>query len=363
MKAILIPIIIMLSNFAVAQSQAPTNGLVAYYPFNGNGNDASGNGNHLTLTSDNYVNDRHGNNNSALTVLSGFLGTGPQMLDGSDKITIAFWFYTPSTNPGNRYPIYFSGNGWAVSTRMSTDTDQRIRFENGGVNHSPSSENIGNGLNRWVFACVSYDNLTNEVIFYFDNLSSKVQSKEFGQLSATVDASIAQYFTSGTIGKALDDIRIYDRVLNEQEIVLLYNDGGPLPQSSNTWQPNGDNLFYDGFGNIGIGTNEPAAKLTVSGPILSTEVKVKTDVSTYPDFVFKSDYSLPSLVEIENFIRENGHLPEIPTAADAEDGIYLGEMNIKLLQKIEELTLYLIEQNKRIEELERMVQQNDEQSN
>lgn len=72
------------------------------------------------------------------------------------------------------------------------------------------------------------------------------------------------------------------------------------------------------------------------------------------DFVFEKDYNLPSLDSIDKFIQENKHLPEIASAEEMKkDGINLSEMNIKLLQKIEEMTLYMIEQNKKINELQK----------
>lgn len=99
-------------------------------------------------------------------------------------------------------------------------------------------------------------------------------------------------------------------------------------------------------GNVGIGTTNPTAKLTVAGDINSREVRVT--VSAGADFVFENNYNLPSLTSVETFIKENKHLPEIASAKEMqENGINLSEMNIKLLQKIEELTLYTIEQEKK----------------
>ena len=103
-------------------------------------------------------------------------------------------------------------------------------------------------------------------------------------------------------------------------------------------------------GNVGIGTNTPDSKLTVAGKIHSQEVKVTIDAGA--DFVFENSYNLPTLEDVEQFIIKNKHLPEIASAKEMEkNGIHLAEMNIKLLQKIEELTLYTIEQQKKIEEL------------
>ncbi|MHC0446355.1 hypothetical protein ACWA1F_13175 [Flavobacterium sp. 3-218] len=99
-------------------------------------------------------------------------------------------------------------------------------------------------------------------------------------------------------------------------------------------------------GNVGIGTANPDAKLTVNGNIHSKEVKVDLNVPA-PDYVFKDDYNLRSLQEVENYIKENSHLPEIPSAKEFENnGINVSEMNMALLKKIEELTLYVIEMKK-----------------
>lgn len=99
-------------------------------------------------------------------------------------------------------------------------------------------------------------------------------------------------------------------------------------------------------GYVGIGTTSPNEKLHVAGKIRATGQE------GWSDFVFYDDYDLPTLEEVESHIEEKGHLKDIPSEADVlEDGIDLTEMDAKLLQKIEELTLYLIEQNKEMKEL------------
>ena len=102
-------------------------------------------------------------------------------------------------------------------------------------------------------------------------------------------------------------------------------------------------------GNVGIGIN-PTEKLTVDGKIRSEEVKV--EIVNGPDYVFEPDYQLRTLQETKAYISEHKHLPEIPSAKEMEaNGVALGDMNMKLLKKIEELTLYQIDL---LEELDKL---------
>ncbi|MCE7996505.1 MAG: hypothetical protein HEP71_31325 [Roseivirga sp.] len=97
---------------------------------------------------------------------------------------------------------------------------------------------------------------------------------------------------------------------------------------------------------VGTDSSPEGYKLAVGGKIIAEEVKVSVQ-SSWPDFVFKPDYRLSSLYEVESFIKTNGHLMHMPPAAEVEtDGFMLAEMDAKLLQQIEELTLHTIEQQK-----------------
>ncbi len=115
----------------------------------------------------------------------------------------------------------------------------------------------------------------------------------------------------------------------------------------------GDVMAFSSLGNVGIGTINPGNfKLAVEGIIGAREVEVKT--GAWADFVFDDAYSLPSLQSVREHIATKKHLPGIPSEAEVKrDGYALGAMDAKLLQKIEELTLYILEQQKRIERLER----------
>jgi len=141
----------------------------------------------------------------------------------------------------------------------------------------------------------------------------------------------------------------------------------------NATSPNNElnigNWIVGNNGTIGIGqfTNQlPANGITADGEKYKLFVKdgirtekVKVDIAAnngWADYVFEKDYKLMPLNSVEKFIKENGHLPEVPTTEEAiKNGIELKEMNILLLKKIEELTLYTIEQQKRIEALEKKV--------
>ncbi|WP_440881151.1 hypothetical protein [Tenacibaculum sp. C7A-26P2] len=106
-------------------------------------------------------------------------------------------------------------------------------------------------------------------------------------------------------------------------------------------------------GKVGVGTKAPDMELTVNGKIHAKEVKIDLAVPA-PDYVFKSEYNLRSIEEVESFIKEHSHLPEIPSAKEfAENGVMQAEMDMNLLKKIEELTLYTITQEKKLKSQEK----------
>jgi len=98
-------------------------------------------------------------------------------------------------------------------------------------------------------------------------------------------------------------------------------------------------------------------KLAVSGGILTEKVRVATSGTAFwADYVFDKSFKLKSLKEVENFIKQNKHLPDVPSTTDVtKNGIDLAETQALLLQKIEELTLYVIQQQKEIDKLKKRV--------
>lgn len=150
--------------------------------------------------------------------------------------------------------------------------------------------------------------------------------------------------------------RIIDSNLGDMTVLIF--------QTRHNSTPFSNSMVITSKGFVGIGSFSPDELLTVKGTIHCQEVKV--DLNVPADYVFekyylgvselKPDYKMPSLAEIEVFIKENHHLPEMPSAKTIqEDGLQLKEMTNLLLQKVEELTLYTIEQEKRIKALEELL--------
>ena len=107
---------------------------------------------------------------------------------------------------------------------------------------------------------------------------------------------------------------------------------------------------FSRHGNVGIGTTSPTHKLSVNGTIRTKEVIVDTG---WADYVFNPGYRLKPLKEIAVYIKANHHLPDIPSEAEVkENGVSLGEMQSKLLAKIEELTLHVIQEHERNDRLQ-----------
>lgn len=101
--------------------------------------------------------------------------------------------------------------------------------------------------------------------------------------------------------------------------------------------------------NVGIGVTNPQYRLSVNGTIQTTEVRVETG---WADYVFNKNYKLKSLSEVENYIQQNNHLPDMPTASEIQkNGLAVGETQTKMMEKIEELTLYVIELQKEVDAL------------
>lgn len=142
-------------------------------------------------------------------------------------------------------------------------------------------------------------------------------------------------------------------------LTYAYIGGNTIADAANTapW------MAFKPNGNVGIGTTNPQAKLAVNGDVFAKKIKVTQASADWPDYVFEAPYMLMPLDSLEGYVKENKHLPEIPTAAIVEkEGLDLGEINKTLTKKLEEVTLYLIEINKRNKALEERLRQLEAQS-
>jgi len=172
-----------------------------------------------------------------------------------------------------------------------------------------------------------------------DNSVSNIYSKPIFMMGIEDRNDMNRFRFSAETGGATN-LKISTK--SQQTIMNIYEDGNDnvtmtLPKA-NSFLGIGTTSFTDGTDTY---------RFAVKGAIRADRVKVYT---TWADYVFEKNYVLPTLEEVEKHIQEKGHLKDIPSAKEVEkNGIELGDMNKKLLQKVEELTLYLIEMNKELQ--------------
>lgn len=203
----------------------------------------------------------------------------------------------------------------------------------------------GNGLNFWAYGNNGYNN--GSKVTFLDNGNVGI-----GTATPTANLEISK----------LNSNLLFD--VNTDNLCKIVSKGWNANIDIHTFQINGtenvNQLILNTNGKVGIGTQNPDEMLTVNGTVHATKVRVTATVPA--DYVFqkyytgkselKSDYTMPTLAEIESFTKKNNHLPNIPSAKEMQtNGVDLGEMNNLLLQKVEELTLYAIEQYKELKRL------------
>jgi len=153
----------------------------------------------------------------------------------------------------------------------------------------------------------------------------------------------------------------WNRTASEGETDFIGNQGVGINGGFAFYNYNNSGIMtelikFKGNGNVGIGITNPDSKLSVNGTVHSKEVKV--DLNGWPDYVFKPTYHLPTLFEVQTYIAQNHHLPDMPSEAEViKNGINLGEMNKILTKKVEELTLYLIEKDKEAQKQQAQIDQ------
>jgi hypothetical protein len=233
-----------------------------------------------------------------------------------------------TTSPSESMHVYKAGTGTA-----------RLLFETGGAG-APSLV-FKNSLNQvdWYLSST-----TGNFSYYDGGDKFTIDTSGNVGIGIAIPTELLHVYKAGTgtarllfeTGGAGAPSLVFKNSLNQVEWYLSSTTG------NFSYYDGGDKFTIDTSGNVGIGTTNPGThKLAVEGTIGCRELTVTT--AAWADFVFKDSYNLIPLNEVEQFISENKHLPGIPTESEVKNrGISLGSISSKLLQKIEELTLYVI---------------------
>ncbi len=283
------------------------------------------------------------------------IGAGNVNFHGNGYFTYGLNFFNQGKNEGgityNRYPSVFD-----QSISFGLASKRMLIFANGSTffgydNNTTDSQTITDGWNNTL-------NIKGNT-FVDGNIKTSntiTTTTNYGLvLSPSSGDAIIRRGTPGNLmisSRGADsDIRFNYNYGGGNGGIKIY-DGGTANYGHLKITSQGHLYLNSKGGYLGIGTTRPDSKLTVAGNIHAREVKVTINAGA--DFVFAENYALPDLEFVENFIKENHHLPEIASEKEMqENGLHLAEMNIKLLQKVEELTLYTIRQEKEIKNLRR----------
>ncbi len=370
LKKEVIKTVILLCVSNILFAQIPTD-YTGYWSFDGEYSDESSNNISSVFTGGTpiYGTDRNGNENSAI-ILDGIddcivLNNSQPVITGLE-FTIACWAKINGQGGGNynQNTLFEQRDEGGSSTLiLSAEVDNIskivVRTSTSGAFTIAETTSLSDGEWHFYVGVLSENTLdlyidkvlVHSVAFNYDgNLTNSVDHVDIGRHRCC--NQMLGYFNG-----LIDDFYIYNRALTPSEITDLYNhNSSAVVTTPGLWSENGSDI-YRLTGNVGIGTTDPGSyKLAVEGIIGAHEIKVTTD--GWADFVFEENYSLMSLSELDAYIKANRHLPEIPTTEEVEEnGISVGEMNAKLLQKIEELTLYLIYQNNKMEEFRKELNQ------
>jgi hypothetical protein len=239
--------------------------------------------------------------------------TGPDVNAGA--LAVLGTSYTSHFNYGNTEDTYIRGG--KVLSKVY------VNEQNGGdvILGSPTTSQIGIGT-----------------------ATPDVNARATIQTASDYTTALVMRNPSGTI-----EFKTYlGGVINGNVVSLGTTGNNPIALYTNST----NRIFIDGFGSVGIGTDNPGIyKLAVNGSIRAKELRINTG---WADYVFEKNYRLKPLAEVEQYIKSNKHLPGIPAAAILQkEGVDVSDMQTKMMAKIEELTLYLIEANKKIAALEK----------
>ena len=286
----------------------------------------------------------------------GVLGIKPNI--GSDGVSVYGWnndagtnnyaglFYTDGTNTttGTNYGVYAAATKGNVNYAGYFKGRVTVESNSGTGSGDDSTSTV-------LYAHVNHGQLVNTKAIYGYSLPVEGYGYGvhgyggyigvYGQANGGADATTSYGLYGYASGSAGTRIGVY----------------GSAAGGSTNW---GSYFIGSNYmsGDLRIGTTTAATgySLSINGKVACEEVLVQ-DMVSWPDYVFKSDYRLMSLENLEQSIRENGHLPGLPSAQEIEtNGLHLGNMQKQVVEKVEELTLYTIEQGKMLQELKREIE-------
>jgi hypothetical protein len=253
--------------------------------------------------------------------------------------------------------LFFCMNVFAQNVGIGTPLPtEKLTVRQNGIGISQEDESGATKVGFYTFGASAYiqTHTNNNLLFSTNNGSIQMTLTTAGNVGIGNAAPNARLVvTRGSSATAFDGTAAFAGTTH----VSHFNYGTAEDTYIRGGKDNGRVFLADNPGGaVGIGTQNTAGyKLAVSGNIRSKEVVVETG---WADFVFAKEYKLPPLFEVEKFIKANNHLPDVPSAMEIQtNGLKVGEMQTKAMQKIEELTLYIIEMKKEIEALKTIVDQ------
>lgn len=270
-------------------------------------------------------------------------------LHGTADYSIIQDFPNPPLNAGKTIRLGFTNT---TTGMLSTDGTEFRMSENNFTLENRENGNIYIGVPN--------------VSMIFNNSSSRLwvgtvsnlTSTNYSRMNIIAPTSENGFYIQGpsTSGKYGLSVRMIDNSSDAIQvngtITLL---GNPTPLKNFSVKGNGEvntkDLFVNGVFRVTNGSTTNEFSVDNTGKVRAREILV--DENTIPDYVFKEDYKLMPLKDVEQFVSKNHHLPNVKSEIEFQQagGVDLGEMNLKLLEKVEELTLYVIDLQKQIDEL------------
>jgi hypothetical protein len=251
----------------------------------------------------------------------------------------------PTTGGGAHFRMQSSTNGTTFTSLHYFDQNGDVGFGIGTDDPPKARLDIKSSSNSSSTNALMLRNLDGDTMMRVRNngyVGIGYNGNSYGRPLNVQGTGMNFYYNATTFGGAVFPDA-------DNNLVLWSNNAGP-----------GQNVVLQpSWGQVTIGTYTPAAgyKVSINGKLICEEARVQLSGS-WPDYVFSKNYKLPNINELEKYIRKNNHLPNMPSAAEVEKqkGFDLGDMQKRLLEKVEELTLYVIQLKKENEQLQKRIE-------